>query len=124
MRHGLESPGHLWTLADMPRLGNRVEWATSRAGATGEREVHITLRDGFDLWYAVNLTTCQIVRSRTFRAFHPDVDSARAWLETHYADFAERDGVTRPMTSLNVNVATGDTIGRTRVLEVFADTGR
>jgi hypothetical protein len=119
LRHGLEQPGHLWTLADMPRNGHHLQWAEPDSGDAGKaRVVKLTLQDGFETWYGVDPNSCLIIWSRNFRAFHPDVDPARKWTETRFTDFRSREGVTRPWLSLNIDLATGDTIGRTRIVAI------
>ncbi len=121
LRHGIEQPGHLWTLADMRANGHRVEWAEpDTTDRSDERALKLTLRDGFEQWYWVDPVTCRIARKRNFRAFHPTVDPTRKWTETRYADFEAHDGVTRAMTTFDIDVATGDTIGRTRIRSVTA----
>jgi hypothetical protein len=124
LRHGLEQPGHLWTLADMPTNGHRVEVAP-RDGRdpAGTAVLKLTLEDGAETWYWLDAASCLVVRSRGFHAFHPDVDSTRKWTETRYTDFEVHDGVTRPMMTYNIDVVSGDTIGRTRVLAVNARRG-
>ena len=119
LRHGIERPGHLWTLADMPRLGNQVALVPRDSGdAPGAKVVKLTLRDGYETWYSVDTTSCLITRSRSFAAFHPDLDSTKTWNATIFTDFAVQNGVRRALTTLNVDVVTGDTLGTTRVLAV------
>jgi len=125
LRHGLEQPGHLWTLADMPSNGHTVEWAElDGEDRSGARVLKLTLADGFESWYWLDPASCLITRSRNFRAFHPDVDPERKWTETVFTDVEVRDGVTRAMTTFNVDLMTGDTIGRTRLLAVQTLPGR
>ena len=93
-----------------------MQWAGPDSENAGKaRVVKLTLQDGFETWYGVDPESCLIIWSRNFRAFHPDVDPGRKWTETRYADFRSHDGVTRPWLSLNIDLATGDTIGRTRI---------
>lgn len=119
LRHGIEQPGHLWTLADMIPNGHAVELVAPDAGDDpASRILKVTLRDGFATWYWVDTTSCLVTKSRNFRAFHPDADSTRKWTETHRAGYERHDGVMRPMLEFNVDLLTGDTIGRGRVVSV------
>lgn len=118
LRHGIEQPGHLWTLADMRPNGHRVERVDEAVPSTDTTLVHLTLRDGFELWFTIENASCLVVASRSFRAFHPDVDSTQRWTETRFANFERHDGVLRPMMSYNIDLVSGDTIGRTRILTV------
>jgi hypothetical protein len=118
LRHGLEQPGHLWTLSDMEGNGHAVTLSDedeAEDAADGVRVVHLTLRDGFEAWYWVDTTTCLVERSRNFRAFHPDVQPDETWIETRFADYRRTDGVARAWLSVSVDLATGDTLGVTRV---------
>ena len=116
LRHGLEQPGHLWTLRDMPRLGHTVREDSTAGAADGERIVQLTLQDGFETWYGIDTETCLITRKRNFRAFHPDVDSTQTWVESRLADHRTQDGITKAWTSYTLDLATGDTLGTTRIL--------
>ena len=123
LRHGLEQPGHLWTLRDMPRHGHTLREDTTAVAEDGERIAHLTLADGFETWYGLDTETCLITRKRNFRAFHPDVDSTQTWIESHFADHRTQDGVTRAWTSHTLDLATGDTIATTQILAVRTTPG-
>lgn len=122
LRHGLEGPGRLWTLADVERRGHRLR-VVDREVVDGAHHtvLELTFADGFQTWYWVEEDTCHVVRSRDFRAFHPEQDPDRVWVETVYDDFRTSDGVTRPHRSRNVNLATGDVLATTRITAVELD---
>jgi hypothetical protein len=116
LRHGIEQPGHLWTLADMPRNGHAV--------ALEDREtidgisyyvVKLTMKDGFENWYWLDPQTCHIARSRNFRAYHPDVDPDRRWTESRFESYEDFDGIRKARVTRDVDIATGKTIGQTRI---------
>jgi hypothetical protein len=122
LRHGLEQPGHLWTLADMARNGHTVALGgRDTIGGVAYYVVKLTLADGFTSWYWLNPSTCRIERSRNFRAFHPDQDATRKWTETRFDDFRVVQGVTRPHRDRTLDLATGRTIGTNRILAVRLD---
>jgi hypothetical protein len=122
LRHGLEQPGHFWTLADMPRNGHAVtlDGQDSIAG-TIYHVVKLTLADGFTNWYWLSPATCRIERSRSFRAFHPDQDSTRKWVEVVYDDFRTVGGVTRPFRERTLDVTTGHVVASGRILALRHD---
>lgn len=125
LRHGLEQPGHLWTLQDMTRNGHTVELVEDvEQSASGTHLVKLMLQDGFETWYRIDPSTCYVIGKRDFRAFHPDVDSEERWIESRFEDFRSEGGVTRARTILNVDLATGDTVGRTRLVSVRTVAGR
>lgn len=122
LQHGIEQPGHLWTLADMTRNGH----ATALAGRdTVDGVVYyivlVTLADGFRNWYWVHPTSCLVERNRNFRAFHPDADSTRKWTETRFSDFRTTHGITKAWLSTNVEVPSAKVLGTTRVLSLQYD---
>lgn len=125
LRHGLQQPGHLWTLADMPEHGHELELVDRKTlDGTDYSVFELTLSDGFQKWFWVNEDTCLIERSRSFRAFHPDIDPDRVWIETVHELFRTTEGVTRPHRSLNIDLASGEVIGTTRVVAVRLGHGR
>lgn len=122
LRHGLEQPGHLWTLADMPKNGHSLALeGRDTIGGVAYHVVKLTLADGFANWYWLNPGTCQIERSRNFRAFHPDQDAQRKWIETVFNDFRTIRGVTRPHRERTIDLASGATIGTGRILALRLD---
>lgn len=124
LRHGVEQPGHLYALIHLPENGHRMRLAGM--DTDGDREyavVEVTLSDGFRQWYWVNRESCLIERNRNFRAFHPDLDSTEKWVETRFSDFRSIDGVTRAFASENVDLASGEVLGTTRILEYIPDPG-
>jgi hypothetical protein len=122
LRHGLEQPGHLWTLADMPANGHTVKLAgRDFIAGTLYHVVQLTLSDGFTNWYWVHPGTCRIERSRNFRSFHPDQDPGRRWLEAAFDHFRSIDGVTRAFRERTVDLSTGAVVGTTRILAVRLD---
>jgi hypothetical protein len=122
LRHGLEQPGHLWTLADMQKNGHSVALeGRDTIGGVGYQVVKLTLADGFTNWYWLNPTTCHIERTRNFRAFHPDQDAKRKWIETVFDDFRTVQGVARPYRERTLDLATGGTISTGRILALRLD---
>jgi hypothetical protein len=120
LRHGIDLPGKLWTLADLSRQGHRVE----RDGMELDGEVlRVTLRDGFTTWFVVDPKTCQITRKRDVRAFHPSLDSTRRWVETLFEDYRLQNGVAFATLSRDVDLATGKTLSTTTSTAVLLDKG-
>ncbi|MDH3456066.1 MAG: hypothetical protein OER90_04425 [Gemmatimonadota bacterium] len=119
LRHGLEQPGHLWTMKDMVRNGHSVELVDDAVqGPASTRLVKLTLKDGFESWYRIDSSSCQVVSKRNFRAFHPDVDPEERWIESRFADFRSDGEITRAWTTFDVDLVTGDTVGTTRIISV------
>ena len=124
LRHGLEQPGHLWTLADMTRNGHAVSLEDGETiDGVDYRVVKVTLRDGFPIWYWIDEKTCLIARSRNFRAYHPDLDPTRRWTESVFEDYEEFDGIRKPRVTRDVDFATGTTVGQASIRSFKAERG-
>ncbi len=122
LRRGVAQPGHLWTLADMPRNGHTLKLlGRELVGGTRYYVVRLTLADGFRSWYLVDPTTCLIARKRDFRAFHPDQDPSQKWVESVFDEFRTVGGITKPYRTRDVDRASGKTMSTTRVLEIAVD---
>jgi hypothetical protein len=120
LRHGVLLPGKLWTLADLPGMGHEVV----REGRDADGElVRVKLADGFVTWFVVDAKSCQIVRRRDFRAFHPSLDPKQRWVETRFSQFEKRDGMTWAGESVDLDLATGKTLSRTTLVGVRPDAG-
>jgi hypothetical protein len=122
LRHGLEQPGHFWTLADMPRNGHALTLEVrDTADSKAYQVVRLTLADGFTTWYWLNPSTCHIERSRTFRSFHPDQETKRKWIETVFDDFRTSDGITHPYRDRSRDLMKDTTIATSRILALRFD---
>jgi hypothetical protein len=122
LRHGVEQPGHFWTLADMPKNGHAVELAErEEVEGADAYVVKLTLNDGFESWYVLHPETCLVLRTRSFRAYHPDLDPKKKWVETLHEDYRSVSGVRRAFRTRDVDRATDKTVGTTRVVEVLHD---
>ena len=82
--------------------------------------VRLTLKDGFETWYRLHPDSCQIERSRNFRAYHPDVDSTRRWTESVLEGYEDFGGIRKARVTRDVDLATGQTVGRTRIASYTA----
>ena len=119
LRHGIEQPGHLWTLADITHNGHAITLAgRDTLGGLSYYVLRVTLADGFDVWYWVNPASCLVERNRNFRAFHPDLDSTRRWTETRFSDYRITHGINKPWLSTTFDVPSEKALGTTRVVSL------
>jgi len=119
LRHGIEMPGHFYTLEDVRDRGATVELIGEVEGEKGpEWQVQLTLPDGFSRDYFISQETHRLTRARDHRAFHPGVNATEVTVETRYAEPTFIDDVLRYMRQDNVNVETGEVLGTTRVLSL------
>jgi len=107
--HELEALGH-----DLSYLG------LERLDGVELHALEITLDDGFKRYEYLDPDSLLIVRSRTFRAFHPAMDPEEKWHETRFSDFREVDGQVRAFVQETVDLETGETISTvtTRAIRV------
>lgn len=100
--HELEASGH-----ELSYLGVE-EFESERLHA-----IEITLDDGFKKYDYLDPETFLVVRSRSFRAFHPDLDPEKKWHETRFSDFRPVGGQIRAFAHETVDLTTGETISTT-----------
>ena len=84
------------------------------------------MHDGFETYRYVNPRTQRIERGRDVRAPHPDIDPKKTLLESTWSDFRVVDGVLRPFTETQTDLATGKwnqtaTVQSIRRLPALAD---
>lgn len=116
LRHGIEF--NLVGLHRFPDRGHRLAYE-GREPVEGTRYhvIHATLQDGFEARLYVDPESWLVTRRRDRRALHPDQDSTEQQLETVFHDFEDVCGVQRATRSHQIDLATGDTVQTTRVIE-------
>lgn len=100
--HELEAAGH-----ELRYLG------IEDFGSEQLHSIEITLDDGFKKYEYLDPETYLIVRSRSFRAFHPDLDPEKKWHETRFSDFRPVGGQVRAFAQETVDLTTGESISTT-----------
>jgi hypothetical protein len=124
LRHGPQLPGHILGLHELAARGHRLESAgVERLDGVDYQVLKLTLDDGFVTHYYLDPRTWLVVRGRDHKAFHPDVDPARKWLETRHSDFRTVGGVVKAYKTENVDLATGQVVGTTTVTAVRVNPG-
>jgi hypothetical protein len=93
LRHGIESPGRFWTL----------------------RQLRLTRADGSTVDYFLDGETCLPTREVSRRAFHPDVDSTEAPVETAFSEPERVGEVLRLRRGQSRRLDTGEWLGPTVV---------
>ena len=108
--HELEEGGHKLTYLGLETLDGE-----------SLHTLQITLDGGFTLYNYLDPQSFLVVRSRSFRAFHPDVDPEEKWHETRYSDFRDVAGQRRPFVTDTVDLATGERISTVTVMKIRAN---
>lgn len=121
LRHGLEMPGHFYTLQDVRERGATVELIgeahnehADKGGA--EWQIRVTLPDGFSRDYFIDQESHRLTRGRDKRAFHPGIDATEITVETRVSEPFMLDGVLRSRRQESYNVETGEWLNTTLVL--------
>ena len=117
--HGIEMPGHFYTLQAVRDRGAGV----TLVGAVTEVErsewqIHVVMADGFERDYFIDQSTHRLTRQRDHRAFHPDVDPTPVTVETRFEDPEWVGGVLVFMREEQTNPDSGESLGTTRVQSV------
>lgn len=121
LRHGIEMPGHFYTLQDVREHGAKVELigeVQNDDGGEGspEWQLRVTLPDGFSRDYFVDQESHRITRGFDRRAFHPGIDATEITVETRVSEPFILDGVLRSRRQESYNVETGEWLNTTLVL--------
>ncbi len=118
LRHGIELPGHFYTIEQVRARGAKVELIGAEQTDTGaEWQVRVTLADGHWRDYFIDQDTYRINRGRDQRAFHPGVDPLEITVETRLEAPQLLDGVLRFMRQESFNGVTGEWLNTTTVIE-------
>lgn len=119
LRHGPQLPMHIVGLHELPQRGHHVELkGRETQDGVNYYVVNVTLDDGYSLYYFVDPESWLIVRSRDFRAFHPDINPEEKWHETRYSDFRTVAGTRKPYVTTSFDMVTGDVVGTTTIKAV------
>jgi hypothetical protein len=109
LRHGVIF--NLLGLHELGAAGHRIEYlGLEEFDGVELHALEITLADGFTDFRYLDPESYLVVRSRSFRAFHPDLDPTAKWHETRYSDFREIGGQTRAFVQETIDLTTGETI--------------
>ncbi len=124
LRHGIEMPGHFYTLKDVRDRGATIDLIGKvETDSESEWQLRVTLADGFSRDYFLSQETHRITRARDFRAFHPGIDPTGVRIETRYGSPALVGGALRFKHQVNVNLDTGEVLGTTTVLDYELNPG-
>jgi hypothetical protein len=117
--HGIEMPGHFYTLQAVRERGAGVTLVGAvTEGERSEWQIHVAMADGFERDYFIDQSTHRLTRQRDRRAFHPDVDPTPVTVETRFEDAERVDGVLVFMRQEQANLDTGEWLGTTRVQSI------
>lgn len=115
LQHGIEF--NLFSLGRYQRRGHKLRLLGLQDVADSKLyTIQITFADGFETYRYIDPKNYMIVASRDFRAFHPDVDAKKKWIETRYFDFKRRDGIIDADATENWNLSSRKVIGRGRTI--------
>ena len=122
LSHGIELPGHLYTLLDMAPRGNTLEYVgdEERLNTVGHL-LKLTLKDGHEKYYFLAAKTGVLLASRDQRAFHPDLDNTEVLIETRLEDFRDFQGVVKSFKSVNWDLTNDKWLATTQVLSLTYD---
>lgn len=119
LRHGIESPGRIWTLQQLRERGTRIELLDPGPLAQPhEWQLRLTRKDGATVDWFIDRTSFLPTREVSRRAFHPDVDATESSIETAFSEPEWTDGVLRFRREDQHNLDTGEWLGTTETQSV------
>jgi hypothetical protein len=120
LRHGVELPGKLFGLHELPGRGHRVELiGRERIAGTDYYVLGVTLSDGYSNRLYIDSNSWLIARRRDFRPLHVDIDPRPTMIETVFSDFRNVAGVKFPFRGVDTDLETGkilETVQITRIV--------
>ena len=119
LRHGIEMPGHLYTLLDMQAQGHKLQYVGDEIrDGSAAHILLLTLKDGHEKYYIIDAKSGVMVASRDQRAFHPDIDETEVLVESRPGDFREIGGVIRSFQVEDHDLSNNEWLGTTRIVDV------
>lgn len=108
LRHGVESPGHIFGLHELRQRGHRIELAgREKVGEVNYHVLRVTYADGFRTKFYLDPKSYLITRRRDVRPLHPDVDPTPTTIENTMSDFRRVGELLFPFKSTDTDLATG-----------------
>lgn len=116
---GTQSPDKLFGLHEMTRLGHKLESAGFEE-VEGKRyaRVRVTLSDGWETMYYLDLDTWLVARSRDHKALHVDLDPKKRPLEDSLLDVRPVEGVMRSFRAVGRDLGSGEVIQTSTVSRI------
>jgi len=122
LRHGIELPGHIFTLLDMQQNGHRIEYIGSEVRDGNNADViKLTLKDGHEKYYVLDKKSGRIVASRDQRAFHPSLDETEVMVESRPSDYREIAGMVRSFASNSYDLTNNKWLAHSQVKQIKFD---
>ena len=98
LRHGVELPGKLFGLHELPKRGHRLELrGRENLDDTDYHAIRLTFADGFQTMLYLDPQSWRITRRRDERALHPDVDPTKTTIKSRMLNWRQVDGVWFPL---------------------------
>jgi hypothetical protein len=119
LRHGVELPGKLFGLHELPQRGHRVDLVKREViEGTNYYALRITLTDGYTTTLYVDPNSWLITRRRDVRPLHVDVDPTPTTIESRFSDFRKVDGILFAFASTDLDLATHKILETTTVRSI------
>ena len=122
LRHGVELPGHLFGLHELPQHGHQVALlGREHVAGTDYYVLRVTLADGYSTRLYVDPNSWLITRRRDFRPLHVDIDPRPTTIETVFSDFRKVAGVKFPFTSVDTDLQKNKVLETVRVDKILVN---
>ena len=119
LRHGVEMPGKLFGLHELPARGQRLELGDREMiDGTDYYVLRVTFSDGHQTALYIDPKSWLITRRRDTRPLHPDIDPKPTTIETRSSDFRNVAGVNFAFVTVDSDLGTGRVLETTTVRSV------
>ena len=119
LRHGVELPGKLFGLHELPGRGHHLSLGPRELiNGTNYYVMRVRLSDGYTTSLYIDPNSWLITRRREVRPLHVDVDPRPTTIETQLSDFRTVAGVRFPFHSTDVDLETGKVLENASITRV------
>ena len=122
LRRGVELPGKLFGLHELPNRGHKLSVADREqiAGIT-YHVLKLTFSDGYTTSLYVDPDTWLITRRRDYRPLHVDIDPRPTTIESVFSDFRTINGVKFSFKSVDTDLQTGKVLETAEIKQLVVN---
>ena len=108
LRHGVELPGKLFGLHELPARGHKMKSiGREQIDSVNYYVLRLILNDGYAVSLYIDPNSWLVTRRRDVRPLHVDVDPRPTTIEQISSDFHDVDGVKFPFATAETDLNTG-----------------
>ena len=122
LRRGVELPGKLFGLHELPNRGHKLSVADrEQIAGTTYYVIKLTFSDGYTTSLYINPNTWLITHRRDYRPLHVDIDPRPTTIESVFSDFRSVNGVQFSFKSVDTDLQTGKVLETATVKQIVVN---